>query len=207
MNPRIQRMSILFSLAMVGCHTGQDETPDAPTSAAQDPDAGQQAAEGEVDELEAISALLRARHADDLPDAETLQTYPGAEAVLRQLGREGETMVMRTRALALLRFYSSEDSGALLAEIASDGDAHPALRAAAVTGLAGQPLADQPARLELVTASLRDPDPRVGTAAVEVLDGFAAGKLVLQEALQDESSELSPAVREAITERAQGSTQ
>lgn len=198
-----QRMSILLlSLALAGCHSGQDEAPDAPSTAAQDPDAGRQAAgeDGQSD-LEAISALLRARHTDDLPDAETLKTYPEAEAALRQLGREGETMVMRTRALALLRFYASEDSGALLAEIAGDGDAHPALRAAAITGLAGQSLADQPARMELVVAALRDEDPRVGTAAVEVLDAFPAGKQALQDALKDESSALSPAVRQAISER------
>ncbi len=179
---------------LAACQAGPDEPLDVP--------AGEQQAEPEPDpaEVSTLAALLRARHVEDLPSAEQLARTPNAEASLRWLAIEADTMLVRTRALALLRHFGSPPTGDLLAALVTDSQAHPALRAAALTGMAGQPLADQPERLELVVAALLEGgDPRVGVAAVQVLDTFAAGRKALREA--EQSDQLSPQVRAAIESR------
>ncbi|MFV8752790.1 hypothetical protein ACNOYE_19775 [Nannocystaceae bacterium ST9] len=189
-------MLMCCSLILVACQAGSDEPPDAPSD---DRQAEVSDPSSPPADLDTIAALLRARHADDLPSAEQLANYPSAEASLRELGLHGETMLVRTRALALLRHFDSPPTGALLAELASDAAIHPALRAAAVSGLIGQPLDDQPERLAIVVAALDDGDPRVGVAAVEVLDAFGKGRDALREAAQRE--DLSSEVRAAIERR------
>lgn len=150
-------------------------------------------------DLDVIVALLQARHAEDLPSAEQLANYPSAEASLQLLAQHGETMLIRTRALLLLRHFDSATTGVVLLDIVGDEQAHPALRAAAVGGLAGQPLEDQPQQLAIVVAALRDQDPRVGLAAVEVLDGFGAGRQALRRSAEDRL--LTDEVRAAIRSR------
>jgi hypothetical protein len=178
--------------ATLACHT----SPDEPASEPRADEPGAVESGGVPADVETLGALLKARHADDLPSPEQLAKYPSAEASLRYLGEHGDTMVVRTRALALLRHFDSAASGDLLATIASDAASHPALRAAAVTGLAGQALADQPERLAIVVAALHDADQRVGLAAVQVLDEFPAGREALSAAKAD--ADLPTAVRDAI---------
>lgn len=184
----MNRVLLGITILLTSCRASSDEPLDAPNSVD----------EAQPADVDAIARLLRARHVEDLPDAEALARYPSAEASLRHLAREGDTMVVRTRALSLLQHFSSEPTGALLAEVVSDGSMHPALRAAAIEGLAGQPLDRQPERLEVVLASLRDKDPRVGLAAVEVLEGFEAGRRALGEVSVED---LPPAVRTKLESR------
>jgi HEAT repeat protein len=185
---------VVLTCSLVGCRASSDEPLDTPEQT--QPEEAQQLEVGETPaDVDAIASLLRARHVKDLPDAEALSRYPTAEASLRYLAETGDTMVVRTRALSLLQYFSSEPTGALLIKMASDKTLHPALRAAAITGLAGQPLDRQPERLEVVIEALRDEDPRVGVAAVEVLGEFEVGRQALRDVKMEE---MSPAVREAI---------
>jgi HEAT repeat protein len=147
----------------------------------------------------AIAGLLRARHVEDLPSAEDLAKYPTAEASLRHLALAGSSMVVRTRALMLLQHFGSEETGALLEGIVRDPDSHPALRAAAVNGLAGQPLDDRAELRALVVGALHDTDPRVGLAAVDTLGRSPKGRYELGHALK--RADLPKPVRAAIEAR------
>lgn len=178
--------------ALAACRGGEEpsESPSTERDASED-------AESPPD-LDTIAALLRARHADDLPSADDLRKYPSAEASLQQLATHGETMLVRTRALRLLEHYASDSTHALLIEIVG-GKAHPALRAAAIEGLAGQPLDRLPDTLALVAAALEDGDPRIGLAAVATLGRSEAGKRALDEAKTTRT--LAEPVRAAIDAR------
>ena len=175
----------------LGCHASTEEAPDAPA---------QRSAEA-FDELpadlEAVGALLRARHADDLPSADDLGRYASAEASLRHYAREGDTMLVRVRALSLLQHFDSEATASLLVALLSEPDIHGALRAAAVSGSAGQPLEDRPELLGLLSSALREDDPRVGVAAVGALSHCEAGREALRAANE---AELSQPARDALLE-------
>lgn len=193
----MKRVSLfVFTCALAACRGGEEpsESPSSERSASDPADA-----ESPPD-LDTIASLLRARHAEDLPSAEDLKKYPSAEASLQQLARAGETMVVRTRALRLLEHYPSDTTHTLLVEIAG-GPGHPALRAAAIEGLAGAPLDTLPDTLALVSAALEDGDPRIGLAAVATLDRTSAGKQALAQAKT--TGNLSEQVRAAIDARAQ----
>jgi HEAT repeat protein len=182
---------------LAACQAGPSEPLDAPPGEAEAERSSVESGAVPAD-LESIAALLSARHVEDLPSAEQLSRYPSAEASLQQLAQHGETMLIRTRALSLLRHFGSAETGTLLVEIIGDAKAHPALRAAAVTGMGGQPLEERPEQLEIVAAALADQDPRVGLAAVEVLDAFGSGRQALRRAAR---GELSAEVRAAIESR------
>jgi hypothetical protein len=184
--------------SLLACHAGPEESVDAAAAAQPRADASVDAGPAPAD-VDTIRALLRARHADDLPSAEQLARYPSAEASLRHLAEHGETMVIRVRALALLEHFGSDATGELLLRVVADAQLHPALRAAALTGMAGQPLDDQPERQLAVIASLADPDPRVGIAAVELLARSATGRELLDQAAQRD--DLPKAVRERLDGR------
>jgi hypothetical protein len=194
------RLEFWMCCVLVACQAGPSEPLDAPTDDAQGE--GEQLASTEPGsvpaDLDTIAKLLQARHVEDLPSAEKLASYPSAEASLQQLAQHGETMLIRTRALLLLRHFDSAATGVLLLDILGDEQAHPALRAAAVSGLAGQPLADRPEQLAIVVAALAEQDPRIGLAAVEVLDAFPAGRQALRRAAKDQ---LAAEVRAAIESR------
>lgn len=193
----MNRCLLWMCCALAACQASHEEPPQAPTDASQvetTDDAAPSPAE-----VAAMSARLKARHVADLPTAEQLAATPRAEASLRELALHADTMLVRTRALALLRHFHGDATGALLAGIAADAAAPTALRAAAITGLAGQPLDRQPDRLALVAAALTDPDPRLGVAAVEALRASEAGRDALREAAQNDA--LSPKVRAAIEAR------
>lgn len=184
---------------LAACQAGPAEPLDAPTEQAEADEQASVEPGSMPADLETIAALLSARHTEDLPSAEQLARYPSAEASLQHLAQHGETMLLRTRASMLLRHFDSAETGVLLIAIVGDPQAHPALRAAAVTGLGGQPLDDRPEQLEVIVAALADADPRVGIAAVQVLDGFGAGRQALRRAAKDEA--VSPEVRAKIESR------
>lgn len=192
----MNRCLLWMCCALAACQPGPDE-PQAPTGARQ-AEASDDAAPSSA-EVAAMTARLKARHVADLPTAEQLAAIPRAEASLREIARTGETMVVRTRALTLLRHFHSPATGELLAGIVADAAAPKALRAAAVTGLGGQPLDEQPERMALVVAALSDADPRIGLAAVEALGGSEGGRKALREAAQ--TGKLSPQVQAAIEAR------
>lgn len=198
MNRALSSLHGVWLCALVACQAGPSEPLDAPNADAEPEQASVEPGSVTAD-LDAITALLRARHSEDLPSAEQLASYPTAEASLQQLAQHGETMLIRTRALLLLRHFDSATTSTVLLDVVQDARAHPALRAAAVGGLAGQPLADRPEQLELVVTALRDADPRVGLAAVEVLDGFPAGRQAMRRAAKDQP--LADEVRTAIESR------
>lgn len=193
----MNRCLLWMCCALAACQPGPDE-PQAPSGAGQAEASGDDAAPTAA-EVAALATRLKARHVGDLPTAEQLAGYPKAEASLRELARSGETMVVRTRALTLLRHFHSPATGELLAGIVADAAAPKALRAAAVTGLAGQPLGEQPERMALVVSVLAEDDPRIGLAAVEVLGGSAAGRKALGDAAQ--RGTLPPKVQAAIDAR------
>lgn len=191
---------LIPAILVMACQAGPSEPLDAPTGDAEGESERASVEPGTVPaDLDTITSLLKARHTEDLPSAEQLARYPSAEASLQQLAQHGDTMLIRTRALLLLRHFHSDATGVLLLDILADAQAHPALRAAAVSGLAGQPLEDRPEQLAIVVAALGDRDPRVGLAAVEVLDAFPAGRQALRHAAKD--PQLAPEVRAAIESR------
>lgn len=193
----MNRCLLWMCCAIAACQPGPDE-PQTPSGAGQAEAPGDDAAPSPA-EVAALATRLKARHAEDLPTAEQLAATPNAEASLRELARAGETMLVRTRALTLLRHFHAPATGELLAAIVADAAAPKALRAAAVTGLAGQPLAEQPERMALVVSALADDDPRIGLAAVEVLGASPAGREALDDAAK--RGTLPPKVQAAIEAR------
>lgn len=169
--------TIPLLLVLSACDPGKrggDEASHEPTElradegdADADADAFASAPEGTA----TIASLLAARHAEDLPDADTLAAHPDAEACLRWLAREGGGLALRTRALLSLRFYGSDETRDLLLGVLADEGTHPALRAAAITGTGGLSLEVGGELRGLVEAGQRSEDPRVHEAAARRLSG------------------------------------
>ncbi|MFK7986238.1 MAG: hypothetical protein AB8I08_09415, partial [Sandaracinaceae bacterium] len=114
--------------------------------------------------IAALESLLSARHAEDLPNAETLSEHDQPAAALRHIATHHRRMVVRGRALSSLRHYGDAETRALLLQTLTDPDAHPTLVAAAARGSAGLTLdTDLRAALEQVRAN---DDPRI-TRAVD----------------------------------------
>jgi hypothetical protein len=156
---------------------------DAPTEAA-------------PDYVAAVSALLQARHVDDLPTRETLDANPQAhDALIWIAGNAGE-MVQRERALMLLGLYPDDASATVLLDVLS-GDAHPKLKAAAIQGASAQDLAANTALFDAIVGALSADDVRMGVAAAEALAGVEAGTAALESAAAN--AELDPQVQAAAT--------
>lgn len=115
--------------------------------------------EGAPPDVDAIAALLRARHDEDLPDADALRRHPEPEAALVWLAANGEPFVVRVRALAAMASFEGDAIRQTLLAVLSDDAMHPALRAAAATGSQGLEL---DAELEgALERAARTGDPRV----------------------------------------------
>lgn len=180
-------MLLIVTLAwMVGCSAKTD----APATAS--PTTEPAPASDAPSSVAAVKALLGARHTEDLPTAETLAAHENAGAALRYLADNGETMGLRARALATMRHVPSDETSTFLVTKATTAR-HPTLRAAALRGLAGPSLSAEVQ--ELATSSLRDPDPRIGLAAVEVLAPHPQGRATLQALAADPDA--TAAVRRA----------
>lgn len=182
------------AMAVSACHSTASADP-APiaTGSAHDEAAHGGAAHDEVEgtgtdlsetepaDVRTLTALLSARHTEDLPGAEDLARYATAESSLRWLALGAETLVVRTRAATSLQHYGSAETGALLASLIAEPSTHASLRAGALVGLRGQP----PERAIAAAAPcLRDTDPRVAAAAATTLAGFDEGRAVLELALE-----------------------
>ena len=156
-------------LALCACEANTEAASRSPDDA--EADAHSEAFAGAPEGTATIASLLAARHAEDLPEAETLAAHANAEASLRWLAREGEGLAVRTRALMSLRFYGSEETRELLLGVLTDEGTHPALRAAAITGTGGLEFRDTDELRVLIEAGQSSADPRVQKAATRRLSG------------------------------------
>ena len=120
------------------------------------------------DDRPSVRVLLKARHADDLPDRAALDAHDDAMGQLMALSKEDDELIVRERALLLLALYpESETARARLIEVATGTD-HAKLRAAAFRGL--QPWAAEEEVIALAKAAADDPDARVQAAAAALLE-------------------------------------
>ena len=119
---------------------------------------------GAPESTRSIAQLLMARHKQDLPGKETLARYDDAEASLAWLAENGGRMVLRVRALGSLRFYTGDTTRQVLLRVLTSTDAHPALRAAAITGSGGFDLDRDTELRAAVEQSARHDDPRIARA-------------------------------------------
>lgn len=156
-------LNTMLALALAGCASQSappaQPAPDEPAESASQEGGGSVAA---------LESLLSARHAEDLPNAETLAEHDRPAAALRHIATHHRRMVVRGRALASLRHYQDAETRALLLETLTNPDAHPTLVAAAARGSAGLPL-DADLRAALSQARTTD-DPRVARAVDARLD-------------------------------------
>lgn len=143
-------------------------------------------------EHEKLHSLLTARHPEDLPDHDALVAN-GAPAGLVWIANNDEMVMMRERALLLLRTFPSDNA---TCRQVFGSDQQPKLRAAAIRCLAGADLMGDATLRNQLLAAVRDADPRVGTAAVQVLAEVPAAQSGLKAALDDAS--LQDQVREEL---------
>lgn len=119
-----------------------------------------------------IAELLRARHAEDLPDAETLNAHGDAPEALVWLSLHGDSAMVRVRATRALGQYPDAARADHLASLFLADDTHPALRAAALDALSAY---DAPTRQRFagILKPLADhADPRVARAAAKAGEGL-----------------------------------
>lgn len=121
-----------------------------------------------TEQAPSVRVLLKARHADDLPDRAALEAHEDALDQLIALSREDDELIVRERALLLLALYPESDTArALLIEVAAGTD-HAKLRAAAFRGLV--PWAGEDEVRALASTAAEDPDARVQAAATALLE-------------------------------------
>jgi hypothetical protein len=145
-------------------------------------------------QVEAMRALLRARHVEDLPDREHLRRLPHAAAALEQIAASDDLLGTRARALERLGLLGDVAAGPLLAWV-NDAAAPAKLRAAAIEGLHHLDLDPHPEVITALSAIARGPDPRLAIEAVETLRSQPHQQAALQAIARDPS--LTSAVREA----------
>ena len=136
-----------------------------------------------------IRPLLLAHHQDDLPTRTTLDAHPGAPDGLRWLANNDGTMIVKVRALLLLRLYPDESSEKVVLALASDPGQHRKLRAAAVTALAGWDLNEREDLRLVALAAVQSTD---------VLTDVQPARSALQAQL--DTGALPPAVEKAVLE-------
>jgi len=120
----------------------------------------------------AISELLSARHAQDLPDRATLDAHADADEALAWLARNGSTAALRVRATRALGLFPDRDHDELLVEYARPTAPHPTLRAAALQALAALPVERRTPHSAVLQQALQSDDPRVVGAAREAAEGL-----------------------------------
>ena len=160
-----------FATLLAACGSPSAQKAEAPTLPAQGEVAGQASDASSGENVEArgrrMAARLAVRHTSDLPGAEELRKVEGADLALVWVANHADAMVVRARALALLRHVPTVAARTELTAHVGSPDKHPVLRAGAVRGLA--PFLGRDDVVELLTGALRDTDPRVAHAAAEVL--------------------------------------
>lgn len=145
-----------------------------------------------------IRPLLLAHHQDDLPTRTTLDAHPGAPDGLRWLANNDGTMIVKVRALLLLRLYPDESSEKVVLALASDPGQHRKLRAAAVTALAGWDLNEREDLRLVALAAVQSTDVSVAVAGARVLTDVQPARSALQAQL--DTGALPPAVEKAVLE-------
>ena len=138
--------------------------------------------------VQQLTPLLRARHSAQLPSAERLAAVEGAAEGLLWLGRFGDPVSLRVRALNGLRAFPSPEARALFRWTEARRRAPKSLRAAALRGLGGylSPLSEE--LVALFERALRSSDPRIRGAALEVVEASPPLAQRLQRAQQVEPS-------------------
>lgn len=144
-------------------------------------------------EHERLHGLLSAWHPEDLPDRDALIAN-GAPDGLVWIADNDAMLVMRERALILLRHFPTDN--ALCRKTFGDPAAHAKLRAASIRCLASVDLAEDATLRNQLLGNLRDPDPRVGTAVVDVLAEVPSARSGLEAAVADDA--IQGPVREAL---------
>lgn len=157
--------------------------PDASPASAEAPTSGPYAA---------LAAVLSARHAEDV-SADVVVARPDAAEGLPWLAAQGDTMLVRARALDLLGALGTPDAVTLLVAASSDPALHEKLRVAAVFGLGR--VGDAVAR-EALLAGVGDPSARVALEAVDVLARWPEALSALRARAADPA--ILPEVRERL---------
>lgn len=119
-----------------------------------------------------VESLLRARHAADLPDRQTLDAHADADDALVWLSLHGSTAAVRVRATSALGQYPEGGHADHLASLFLADDTHPALRAAALSALAEHDAETRRRYVGIVRPLAENDDPRVSGAAGRALQGL-----------------------------------
>ena len=137
--------------------------------------------------VQLLMPLLRARHSTQLPSGERLAAIEGVTEGLLWLGRFGNPVSLRVRALNGLRAFPSPEARELFRWTEARRRSPKSLRAAALRGLGGYltPLSEE--IVELFRRALHAPDRRVRGAATEVVESSAPLARRLQRPQPDHS--------------------
>ncbi|MCB9682403.1 MAG: hypothetical protein H6733_13130 [Alphaproteobacteria bacterium] len=118
-----------------------------------------------------LALRLRARDAEDLPDADALRAVDDVVTGLAWLTVHGEPVYVRTRAAERLGLLVDEAGTLQLVALAGDAATPVEVRLGAVAGLAhqlGPDITGGPA-VDALVAAAADADPRVATEAIAAL--------------------------------------
>lgn len=116
-----------------------------------------------------LRPLLLAKHNGQLPTASTLSEHPHAADALIWLAANDELVVVRGRAMTLLRHFPTPEAETLLVDLLADASSNAHLRAAAVRGLGGWDLQARPDLRDTLFGALEDPALPVAHAAAVTL--------------------------------------
>ncbi len=114
-----------------------------------------------------VRSLLGARHTQDLPSRQALDTHGDAAAALRWIAAYSDSLVEAERAAGLLALYPNQTTEAFCTELLG-GEAHPKIRAGAARCMQTQSLVLDGALATLLAAAASS-DVRLSTAAVDSL--------------------------------------
>lgn len=199
-------LTAMLLLACTGAHTAPDAGPVAqpatPTTLPSGTRGGDTTVsaptEGAPAGTDGIRAILLAHHTEDLPDKGALEKHPDPVASLAWLARFDDTLVIRERALLALGQWSGDATAASACAEVLGSTAPAGARAAAASCLGNQALSTDEALRAAVLTALRDPDPRVGSAAALALAGVKEARAELEAASTDAS--LPEETREAAAQ-------
>lgn len=149
-----------------GARDAQEVSPPHATADPQAPEKSKTEVSADVD---TIRPLLMARHGSDLPSRQTLSQHSDPSGQLRRLATTDPMLVVRARALTLLRHYPGEACEAVVVAQIDDPNGDAMLRAAAVYALAGWPLTQRSDLREKIVGAVRSADLRVAVNAALVL--------------------------------------
>ncbi len=167
---------------------------ESPPAAQPSPDLGSATATRE--EIRAtLRSLYRARHVEDLPSRQVIESHPGGEAAVRWLAEHDDTMVVRARALASLHMFPNAESERVLRSVLTTGHGHRTLRSAALRALKGWDLSQRDDLRALAIDGLQSDEVPVAIAAAQVLADVPEASSALQRRL---SQKPPPALERAI---------